>query len=142
MRPAILTVGATLVGMALGACNGDAPAPPFEACGEKTAKISGRLGMFRFQNKPLEFDENSTTEVTITVPSGSTSTALDDVSTSGATSHDTSSGSRSFTATGMNTLYDVTVTGTINADCTGSGNWRANSRGSGTQAGRGTWKIE
>ena len=141
MRLAFLTVGATLLAMALAACNGDAPAPPFEACGQKTAKISGRLGLFSFRDKPLEFNENSTTEVSVTVPSGSTSTSLDDVSTSGATSHDTASGSRSFTATGMNTLYNVTVTGTINADCTGSGNWRANSKGSGTQAGRGTWKI-
>ena len=140
MKAVFLTIG-VVAGLTLAGCNGDAPPPPFEACGAKTAKISGRLGLFRFRDKPLEFNESSTTEINVTVPSGATGTALDDVSTTG-TQTPGNSGSRTFSATGMNTLYNVTVTGTVNADCTGSGNWRANKKSNGTQAGSGTWKID
>ena len=142
MRPAISVIGIALLGMTLTACPGDAPPPPFEPCGAKSAKISGSVGLFSFRDKAIEFDESSTNSVSVTIPSAATGTGIDDTSASGSQDPVEASGSRSFTATGMNTLYRVTVTGTINADCTGSGRWTATRKSSGTRGGSGTWKIE
>jgi len=142
MKPLISLIGVAFVSLTLAGCSDDPPPPPFEACGAKTAKISGRFGLFSFQNKPLDFDESSTDSVSVNVPSASTGTALDSTNTSGSQTFDASSGSRTFTTTGMSTLYNVSVTGTVNADCTGSGRWSASRKSSGTRAGSGTWKIE
>ena len=142
MRSVNRLMGVAVLGSVLSACGSDAPAPPFEPCGAKTAKISGSVGLFRFRDKSLEFDESSTTAVSVNIPSAATGTGIDDTDTSGSQVLDDTTGNRTFTATGMNISYRITVTGTINADCTGSGRWTAIKRSTGTRGGGGTWKIE
>lgn len=135
-------IGIAVLGSVLGGCGGDAPTPPFEPCGAKTAKVSGSVGLFRFRDKSINFDESSTTTVSVNFPSAATGTGIDDANTSGSQTLDDTTGNRTFTATGMNTSYRITVTGTINSDCTGSGRWTAIKKSTGTRGGGGTWKIE
>lgn len=145
LRMAIATCFFAIAAILAGCPDPPAPPPAFEACGTVNIRIRGRMGIGSMAPRNVSttatLDEDSTSVSWTTAGSG-TGTVLDGVSASGATMHNPQTDERAFAATGTSGSHTLDVTGTIKADCTGSGQWKVTITDNGQLTGRGNWTIQ
>jgi hypothetical protein len=139
MRKLILTTAISM--FVCTGCPDNAPPPPvpaFEPCGSSTITITGQMGQKTFVGVQGKLDENSES-VVWSAPSD-TNTAIDGASVSDQTTFNKDTGERRFAVLGEAGGFTLMVTGVINADCTGSGEWIV-TNSSGVKKGKGQWTM-
>lgn len=145
LRMALVLSVTALAGLMTGCPDPPPPPPAFEACGTVNIQITGRMGLGslapRDVNTTATLEEDSTS-VNWTTAGSATGSVLDGASASGTTAHNPQNNERTFTAAGTSGSHTLEVTGTINADCTGSGSWTVKITDGGRVIGRGRWTIQ